>query len=122
MKRKRNKRIQVLPVVLSLLLLLEITACGAAKGENPSASPAGNPSAVLSAAVTSRFSDVPEGAWYAEAVEYCRQNDIMNGVSDTAFAPEDTLTRAMLATVFHRMSGTPTVSNAPSFRDVKAGT
>ncbi len=121
MKRKRNRRIQVLPVVLSLLLLLEITACGAAKGENPSASPAGNPSAVLSAAVTSRFSDVPEGAWYAEAVEYCRQNDIMNGVSDTAFAPEDTLTRAMLVTILWRQAQKPVVNYLMQFSDVPEG-
>ena len=121
MKRKRNKRIQVLPVVLSLLLLLEITACGAAKGENLLASPAGNPSTVLSAAVTSRFSDVPEGAWYAEAVEYCRQNDIMNGVSDTAFAPENTLTRAMLVTILWRQAQKPVVNYLMQFSDVPEG-
>lgn len=121
MKRKRNRRIQVLPVVLSLLLLLEITACGAAKDEKPSVSPAGNPPAVLSAAVTSRFSDVPEGAWYAEAVEYCRQNDIMNGVSDTAFAPEDTLTRAMLVTILWRQAQKPVVNYLMQFSDVPEG-
>ncbi|MDE7171167.1 MAG: aldo/keto reductase [Oscillospiraceae bacterium] len=109
-------------MILSLLLLLEITACGAARREEPSASPTGSPSAALSAAASSHFSDVPEGAWYAEAVEYCRQHNIMNGVSGTAFAPEDTLTRAMLAAVLHRVSGSPTVSDAPSFQDVKAGT
>ena len=45
----------------------------------------------------------------------------MSGTSDTMFAPEDTLTRAMLATVLHRMSGTPAVSDAPVFTDAVAG-
>ena len=104
----------------SCFLLLEISACGAARSEGPLASPTENPSAALSAA-SSNFSDVRPGAWYAEAVEYCRRHNIMDGVSGTAFAPEDTLTRAMLATVLHRMSGSPAVSGAPSFQDVKAG-
>lgn len=71
--------------------------------------------------VPMRFSDVPADAWYAEAITYCQQNGIMNGTSDTTFAPEDSLTRAMLATVLHRLSGSPTVADAPSFRDVAAG-
>ena len=86
MKGEMNERIHVLPVILCLLLLLEITACGAEKNEGPAPAPSSAPAASLAVGQGGRFSDVPEGAWYAGAVEYCRRNGIMNGVSDTAFA------------------------------------
>lgn len=122
MNRQQNGRSRLLPMIMTLFLLLETTACGAAQSAEPSAALTGTPSAALSASLPSGFSDVQDGAWYAEAVEYCRQHDIMNGVSATSFAPKDTLTRAMLATVLYRMSGSPDVSDTPSFHDVQAGT
>ena len=122
MREKVNRRIRVLPVILCLLFLLEITACGAAKNEGLSETLADTSASPLAAGQAGHFSDVPEGAWYAEAVEYCRQRGIMNGISDTAFAPEETLTRAMLATVLYRVEGSPAVSAPSGFSDVKAGT
>lgn len=71
--------------------------------------------------VPTPFSDVPADAWYADAVAYCRQYSIMSGTSDTTFAPEETLTRAMLATVLYRMSGSPSVTTPPAFADEVAG-
>lgn len=118
MNQKAKKGLWVLPVLLSLLLLLEITACGAASGGEPSTSPAGNPSAALAVSTSSRFTDVPEGAWYTEAVEYCRRHGIMNGVSDTTFAPEETLTRAMLVTILWRQAKEPVVNDLMRFSDV----
>ena len=67
------------------------------------------------------FSDVPADAWYAEAVAYCRQHGVMNGTTDTTFAPEASLTRAMLAAVLYRMSGSPTVAAPPAFTNAAAG-
>lgn len=122
MREKVNRRIRVLPVILCLLFLLEITACGAAKNEGLSETLADTSASPLVAGQAGHFSDVPEGAWYAEAVEYCRQRGIMNGISDTAFAPEETLTRAMLATVLYRVEGSPAVSAPSGFSNVKAGT
>ncbi len=107
---------------LYLLCLLTMTSCSAA--EIPAASDVTGPdSAKLTSESqpVSTFSDVPADAWYAEAIDYCRQNGIMSGTSDTTFAPEATLTRAMLATVLHRMSGTPSVSDPPAFTDAVAG-
>lgn len=80
MNQKRRKKIGVLPMILALVLLLEITACGADADVEPTVSPTGNPSAALSVAVPSDFDDVPKGEWYAEAINYCRQHSIMNGV------------------------------------------
>ena len=91
MREKVNRRIRVLPVILCLLFLLEITACGAAKNEGLSETLADTSASPLAAGQAGHFSDVPEGAWYAEAVEYCRQRGIMNGISDTAFAPEESV-------------------------------
>ena len=121
MKGEMNERIHVLPVILCLLLLLEITACGAAKNEGPAPAPSSAPAASLAVGQGGRFSDVPEGAWYAGAVEYCRRNGIMNGVSDTAFAPEETLTRAMLVTILWRQAEKPVVNYLMQFSDVPEG-
>lgn len=67
------------------------------------------------------FSDVPADAWYAEAVTYCGEHGLMSGVSDTAFAPEDSLTRAMLAAVLYRAAGSPPVSGNDGFTDTAEG-
>ncbi len=68
-----------------------------------------------------QFSDVSTDAWYADAVAYCHEHGIMSGTTATTFAPEERLTRAMLATALYRMSGTPAVSDAPMFTDVETG-
>ena len=66
------------------------------------------------------FSDVPENAWYADAVSYVQDKGIMTGTSDTTFTPQGTMTRAMLVTVLYRLAGTPAVSGGTSFSDVAA--
>lgn len=67
------------------------------------------------------FSDVSADAWYADAVAYCHQHSIMDGVTATTFDPEGSLTRAMLAAVLYRISGSPAVADPPAFTDVAAG-
>ena len=67
------------------------------------------------------FSDVDAGAWYAEAVMYCREHGLMNGTSNTTFAPESSLTRAMLVTVLYRSAGSPAVTGTDNFSDTMAG-
>lgn len=63
------------------------------------------------------FSDVAADAWYAEAVIYCREHNLMAGTGNNQFAPEDNLTRAQLATVLYRIEGTPAVSGTDAFTD-----
>ncbi len=53
------------------------------------------------------FEDVDSSAWYYDYVEYVRVFELMNGVSETEFAPEDTATRAMIVTVLYRLAGEP---------------
>ena len=67
------------------------------------------------------FNDVPAGAWYEEAVNWCKDNGIMSGTSDTAFAPDSTMSRAMLATVLYRIAGSPDTEETNAFSDVVSG-
>ena len=48
------------------------------------------------------FTDVETGTWYTNAVLWAAQNNIVNGVSDTEFAPGDDLTRQQLVTILYR--------------------
>ena len=42
------------------------------------------------------YSDVPEGAWYADAAVYCRDRGLMSGTAENRFSPDQPMTRAML--------------------------
>ena len=54
----------------------------------------------ISAAGT--FSDVSRGQWYTEAVEWAAAENIVNGVGNGKFAPNDPITREQLATILYR--------------------
>ena len=41
------------------------------------------------------FTDVKEGDWCYDAVQYARMNGFFNGTSETTFAPNGTMTRGM---------------------------
>ena len=73
-------------------------------------------------ALASSYTDVTDGAWYAEAVEALREKEIMNGVGDGRFGPDETFTRAQLAAVLYRMAGSPAVTGEDSFTDTESGT
>ena len=64
------------------------------------------------------FSDVPNGVWYEDAVDYVYAHGIMNGTSATTFSPDSPMTRAMLVTVLYRIAGSPTVADGTTFTDV----
>ena len=51
------------------------------------------------------FSDVPVNHWAAESIRLMVEKGLFNGTSDDAFSPNGTMTRAMLFTVLHRLSG-----------------
>lgn len=64
------------------------------------------------------FSDVDADAWYAEAVMYCWEHNLMAGIGNNQFAPESSLTRAMLVTILWRQTGSPVVNYLIQFSDV----
>ena len=67
----------------------------------------------------SGFQDVSQNDWFASAVRYVTGKSLMNGKSTTAFAPNENMSRAMLATVLYRMSGENAEADS-SFRDVSS--
>ena len=67
-----------------------------------------------------RFHDVPDSSWYADAVQYVYENGMMNGTSETMFSPDETTTRAMIVTILHRLENEPATSSS-DFTDVAAG-
>lgn len=66
------------------------------------------------------FEDVPEDKWYYDPVRYAFENGLMNGVSETLFAPESDITRAMFVTVLHRMEGATEAAEGYTFDDVSS--
>ncbi len=64
------------------------------------------------------YGDVSDSEWYYDCVKYVTENKIMNGVSDSEFAPDDTVTRAMFVTILFRMENEPVVNFALMFADV----
>ena len=66
------------------------------------------------------FTDVHSYSWFYDAVQFVYDNDIMNGVSDTSFNPDGTITRGMVVTMLWRMAGEP-YSFGGGFSDVPAG-
>ncbi|MCH5211648.1 MAG: S-layer homology domain-containing protein [Oscillospiraceae bacterium] len=67
------------------------------------------------------FSDVPATSWYYNSVTNICNKGYMNGVSDTRFEPDSTLTRAMLVTILYRYASEPNVDFASNFSDVPGG-
>lgn len=56
---------------------------------------------------SAHFTDLDPNAWYHEAVDYVVGNGLMNGVSDTLFAPQSNATRGMIVTILYRLEGEP---------------
>ena len=54
-----------------------------------------------------KFTDLSSDQWYYGAVSAMIDRGLMNGMNDTSFAPNRTMTRAMLVTVLWRYSGSP---------------
>lgn len=48
------------------------------------------------------FEDVPDDAWYAQAISWCVDQQLAKGVSATHFAPEEKVTREQVATFLFR--------------------
>lgn len=74
----------------------------------------------FAAPTNAAYTDVAADSWYAGAVDYVRENGLMGGTSGTAFDPEGTMSRAMLATVLYRAAGEPDVAGEDSFPDTSA--
>lgn len=74
-----------------------------------------------SLAAGNTFLDIPNGAAYAKAVDWCVAHKLMNGVGGGRFDPNGTLDRRTLATVLYRAAGEPAITTTPDCTDVRAG-
>ncbi len=100
-----KKIVSVLAVAATLLSLLAAVPAHTADGKLP-------------------FTDVPEKAWYYKEVSAAFDAGLMNGRSETVFAPKENVTRAEIAAILARIDGadlSDTAKYAASFPDVKAG-
>ncbi len=86
--------------------------------EEPAAEP-------VAEVVTNPFADVFEVDWFCKDVLFAYENGLFRGVSDTTFAPNDIMSRAMFVTVLSRtealVNGTPIPAYVNTFLDVPEG-
>lgn len=75
---------------------------------------AGNP---MPSAVS--FTDVAPTAYYAEAVKWAVEKNITSGTSANTFSPNATCNRAQILTFLWRANGSPELSAANPFTDIK---
>ncbi len=68
--------------------------------------------------ITRVFSDVLYSSWYYGDIAKVYTKGLMMGVTDTTFAPDETATRAQLATILHRMDGDHDIVANSRFYDV----
>ena len=64
------------------------------------------------------FYDVPNDAYYYEAVKWAAENGITGGVGNSLFAPNLPCTRAQIVTFLWRAAGSPVVNYAMNMTDV----
>ena len=90
--------------VLALLLTLVLTA-----GALP----------VTASAADTGFKDVPDDAYYADAVAWAVEEEITQGTGNGVFSPERTVTRAETVTFLWRAAGSPAPTGVSTgFSDV----
>ena len=68
------------------------------------------------------FTDVASNRFYYKAILWGYQQGIINGITNTEFRPNETVTRAMAVTMLHRLDGAPAAAaTGSSFTDAKVG-
>lgn len=64
------------------------------------------------------YTDADQSSWYGEAVRWASSEKLVNGYSETAFGPDDGISRQQLAAVLYRFAASPQVSgSAADFSD-----
>lgn len=67
------------------------------------------------------FVDIPADYWAKKGVDTVTAMNLFQGTSETIFSPKNYMTRGMLVTVLHRLSGTISPSTSVSFTDMPDG-
>ena len=103
MKKGTGKRLIAVIMTLSIVMtMLPVSALGAGRVG---------------------FTDVRDGDWFSEAVDYVVSHGIFNGTSDTMFESNGGITRAMMVTVLGRVAqiDESAYSGDSGFTDVERG-
>lgn len=98
---------------LSMMLALTILCCAIIPAGSLTVKAA---DAALTGSIV--YEDVPEGAWFYNAIAYMTDKGYMIGMSETHFRPEGVLTRGQFVTILHRLEGAPEVTYSERFSDV----
>ena len=110
---KTSKRLVASLIAVAVLCGVFFTTMGAA----PAANTAENgPSARANTAL----SDVPAGAWFSEAVNWCLDRNLIDPTGGSTFSPDADASRATLAVALYQAAGSPQVGAAP-FNDIPNG-
>ena len=94
---KQRKKILAALLAAVVLCGVSLGAAGAAKPDSPAHPDDG--AAFQPLAAVGAFTDVPEGAWYAEAANWCLSQGILTG---TALSPDLAMTRATVSDALYR--------------------
>ena len=65
----------------------------------------------------SSYSDVNTKSWYAPAVQWATENNIVQGMGDGKFAPVTPVTREQVCVIFYNYSKSKAPNKLPSFSD-----
>lgn len=68
------------------------------------------------------MTDISEGAYYYDAVQWALEKGITTGTSSNKFSPDSPCTRAQIVTFLWRAAGSPTSNASNIFTDVTPGT
>lgn len=83
---------------------------GGSSAQTPTVTPTPAPEEPTSGGAT--FKDIPENAYYSEAVAWAVKKNIASGVSTDEFRPDASCTRAQMATLIWRAAGSPEPESA----------
>ena len=67
------------------------------------------------------FTDVVEGSWYEDYVQYCYDHGLMQGTGTDTFEPGTATTRATIIQTLYNLEDQPAVSGSSGFDDVVSG-
>lgn len=64
------------------------------------------------------FEDVPAGRWYTAAVNWAYNHGVVKGIDESHFAPDDSITREQIVTIFFRYAKTVEGFDTTSTTDI----
>ena len=97
---------RIISVITAAILLLSCNITVFAQETAPTSAP------------SVQFTDVPQDAYYYDAVQWALGRGITTGTSETTFSPDDKCNLAQIITFLWRAAGSPTAKTSPKIADV----